>query len=270
MSLRIVSLGFLASAIATPLNNVARNTCNPCNPQGASGSNPPSVGPDLKSLYLDILESVKDIHFEVEKRWADPVDARDDVFCCQETLDCVKVQNLNIPMCYDKFTTNYAFPDRSYGSLTTGDYTQGEDKANLLTGQFTKDGSEGNIYSDDTSAKPNTATLSVPPQWTGSGVGSAIPPTAIASVAPMTTTASSQTSDQTTAAESAQSSGKPTATAASAASQPTGSTTATSVESSAAASASPSQGAAAQGRPAFYNSFAMSFFTAFMYTFYAL
>ncbi|KAF2445997.1 hypothetical protein P171DRAFT_332175, partial [Karstenula rhodostoma CBS 690.94] len=177
MSLRIISLAFIASALATPLEKVGRDACNLCSPEGATGSNPPSIGPDLSSLYTDVLASVKDIHFKA--RSADLVEARDDAFCCAETLDCVNVQNLNIPMCYDKFTTNFAFEDRSYGSLTTGDYTQSGSEANLLTGQYSKEGTEGNIYSEDPAAKPNTATLSVPPQWTEPGVGSAIPLTAI-------------------------------------------------------------------------------------------
>lgn len=232
MSLRVVSLAILAAAFASPLDKAAREACNPCNPSGATGSNPPSVGSDLKSLYTDVLESVKDIHFD--KRWADPVELRADGFCCAETLDCVNVHNLNIPMCYDKFTTNFAFPDGSYGSLTTGDYTQGESEANLFTGQYTKNGSEGNIYSDDPSAKPNTATLSIPPQWTDAGAGSAIPPTAIAGSA----TAPAETSVHAKAT---------TATATT--SEATGSSSSASVPNSQAAPAASSPGAAVRGHP---------------------
>lgn len=183
----LLSFALLATAHATSSENVPRDDCDPCNPQGATGTSPPTFGPDLKSMYLDLLASVKDIHFQ--KRWADSIGARDDGFCCRQSLDCVNVQNLNVPICYDKFTTNYAFPDGSFGSLTTGDYTQGGSQANLISGQYTKEGGEtGDIYAEDTSAKPNTATLSIPPQFTGSGVGSAIPPSEIGSVVVITTT----------------------------------------------------------------------------------
>jgi hypothetical protein len=187
MSPKSIFLGLLvACAHRAAADVVARDNCNPCNPQGATGTKPPPFGPDLKSLYTNMLVSVKDIHFR--KRNADSIDARDDGFCCRESLDCVNVQSLNVPMCYDKFTTNYQFPDGSFGSLTTGDYTQGGSKANLLNGQYTKDGGEsGNIYAEDVSAKPNTATLSIPPQYTAAGQGSAIPASEIGSVVVITT-----------------------------------------------------------------------------------
>ncbi|KAF9733438.1 hypothetical protein PMIN06_007559 [Paraphaeosphaeria minitans] len=239
MSLRLLSLTFIASALATSLEKVARDACNPCNPSGATGSNPPSIGPDLSSLYTDVLASVKGIHFKA--RSANSVKARDDGFCCAETLDCVNVQNLNIPMCYDKFTTNFAFADRSYGSLTTGNYTQGSSEANLFTGQYSKDGTEGNIYSEDPAARPNTETLSIPPQWTEAGVGSAIPPTAIVG----SVSAPAQTSVETTATASSQISGQTSASSGSAASQATDSAT-SGVE---AASATSTPGAADKGTP---------------------
>ena len=190
MSLGFLSLALLATVHATPIDAVARDACEPCNPQGATGTNPPTIGSELKSMYIDLLGSVKDIHFR--KRWTDLVLRRADGFCCRETLECVNVENLNIPMCYDKFTTQYAFQDGSWGSLTTGEYNrekQDGSVVNLISGEYSKAGGEkGDIYSDDPGAKPNTATLSIPPQWTGTGVGSAIPATELASVVVGTTT----------------------------------------------------------------------------------
>lgn len=175
MLTQIITLGFLATTQAISLKNVPRDTCKPCSPEGATGTTSPSFGPDLKNLYIDVLASVDGIHFR--KRNSDGTLApRVDGFCCHESLDCVNIQNLNVPMCYDKFTTNYQLPDGAYGSLTTGDFTSGASKANLLTGEYTEDGGEsGNIYADDPAAKPNTATMSIPPQFTATGVGSAIP-----------------------------------------------------------------------------------------------
>ncbi|KAF2876532.1 hypothetical protein BDV95DRAFT_602512 [Massariosphaeria phaeospora] len=183
MSLRFLALALLATVHA----NSARQACSPCNPQGATGTNAPAVGSGLASLYTNVLASVKDIHFR--KRQMKAVVAREDGFCCRQTVDCVKVQTQNIPMCYDKFTTQYTFPDGSFGSLTTGDYISGQLKANLISGEYTKEGGDkGDIYAEDAAAKPNTATMSIPPQWTAEGVGSAIPATELGSVVLITAT----------------------------------------------------------------------------------
>ncbi|QDS71601.1 hypothetical protein FKW77_006508 [Venturia effusa] len=49
-------------------------------------------------------------------------------------------------------------------------------KVNLITGEFSAaTGTHSNIYSGKNGSQPNTATLAIPPQWTSSGVGSAIP-----------------------------------------------------------------------------------------------
>lgn len=244
MSLRLLSLALLTTVYATPLDLIARDECKPCAPEGATGTDPPEIGSDLKDMYVDLLESVKDIHFR--KRETDSVVARADGFCC--VLDCVNVQNLNIPMCYDKFTTQYAFPDGSYGSLTTGEYNQDGGKVNLINGNYTKAGGEtGDIYSADPGAKPNTATLSIPPQWTSAGVGSAIPATELASVVSVTTTNSAP--GQTNAA---------TTSAAGASSQ------------TVAAASSSSTAAAGQINADSSVSFGMSIFSALMYAIYAL
>jgi hypothetical protein len=152
-------------------------------------------------------------------------------------------------MCYDKFTTNFAFPGSAWGSLTTGEYEGGDGgKANLISGEYTKAGGEkGDIYAENPSEKPNTATLSIPPQFTGTGVGSAVPATEIASVV---TNAPSQTN------------GPATTTPAT-----TGSATAT--QDSAAASSS-STGAANHVIVNSQTSYGMSIFTAIMYAIYAL
>jgi len=149
----------------------------------------PNVGPDMSSLYVDLLSSVAGIHFSkrelgtideaiIEKRGSPSM-------CCAQGTSCLNLQGFNVPMCYDKFTTDYILADGSYGTITNGEYSGADgSKVNLLTGNFTiSNGQNGNIYSNNESAKPNTATLSIPPQWTATGVGSAIPITELASVA---------------------------------------------------------------------------------------
>jgi hypothetical protein len=189
MSLKTFTLALAAIACASPLEspNKASNDdpCEPCQPNGSTGLTPPAIGSDLKSLYTDVLASVKGISFD--KRAPASLLVRASGFCCRASLDCVNVQSLNIPMCYDKFTTNFAFADGSYGSLTTGEYSSGGNSANLLTGAYTAGSQQGNIYSANPADKPNTSTLSIPPQFTGTGVGSAVPPNQLGSVIVYTT-----------------------------------------------------------------------------------
>ncbi|KAF2134563.1 hypothetical protein P153DRAFT_352544 [Dothidotthia symphoricarpi CBS 119687] len=192
MSLRLFSLALVATATAFPSQPLGKATsddaCNLCQPEGATGTNPPAVGSDLSSLYNEVLASVQGISFR--KRSTESLQVRQtEGFCCRQTLDCVNVQSVNIPMCYDKFTTNFAFSDGSYGSLTTGDYTSSGSSANLLSGEYTSSsGEKGNIYANAPQAKPNTATMSKPPQFTGTGVGGALPASELGSVIIYTTT----------------------------------------------------------------------------------
>ena len=189
MSLKYFALALAATAAAAPgspfqaleAQASSDNPCEPCQPSGATGMDPPSVGSDLSTLYINVLDSVKGISFSKRSGMTRRADSG---FCCVASLNCVNVASLNIPMCYDKFTTNFKFADGSYGSLTTGDYNSNNQQINLLTGNYTG----GNIYSAAPQDKPNTATLSVPAQYTGTGVGGAIPASELGSVVVYTTT----------------------------------------------------------------------------------
>ncbi|KAF9696320.1 hypothetical protein EKO04_005329 [Ascochyta lentis] len=189
MSLKYFTLALAATAYAAPgspfealeARASSDNPCKPCQPSGATGTNPPAVGSDLSSLYVNVLNSVQGISFSKRGLTAR---AATSGFCCAASLNCVNVQSLNIPMCYDKFTTNFKFPDGSFGSLTTGNYTSNGQEINLLSGDY----SGGNIYSADPKDKPNTSTLAVPPQYTATGVGAAIPASELGSVVVYTTT----------------------------------------------------------------------------------
>jgi hypothetical protein len=206
MSLKLFTLTLAAIASASPFEPLTKASsdipCEPCKPQGATALTPPSVGSDLAPLYSEVLESIKDIRAPAAKRSFHG--RAEEGFCCRQSLDCVNVQNLNIPMCYDKFTTNFAFADGSYGSITTGEYHSGSSdaKANLISGDFSASGQDGNIYADQPDAKPNTATMSIPAQFTGTGVGAALAPTELGSIIVYTTTIPGTTySAPTTVAE---------------------------------------------------------------------
>lgn len=92
-------------------------------------------------------------------------------------------------MYQDNYTTNYFLPGGSYGQIHDGSYSSTNGStANLLTGNYTLgDGSSGNIYGTP-ATPPNTATLTLPTQDTSSGVGSAIPVTALGQEVTYTTT----------------------------------------------------------------------------------
>lgn len=91
----------------------------------------------------------------------------------------------------DKFTTNFYLPDGSYGTIVSGNYMASDgSSANLLSGAYTlANGTSGDIYkSSNSPAKPNTSTLTLPKQFTGSGVGNVIPASALGGVATYTIT----------------------------------------------------------------------------------
>ncbi|EKG17633.1 hypothetical protein MPH_05081 [Macrophomina phaseolina MS6] len=161
-----------------------------CNPPGASTTTLPALGPDLSGLYLSLLDSVKGISFE--KRAQQHHHRRRDntpSFCCATGTSCLTLSTFSLPFCYDKFTTNFLFPDGSSGTIHTGSFAAADGAtADLLAGTYTNGSTTGNLYSADPAAKPNTATLSIPPQYTASGVGSAIPLTALGTVVVITTT----------------------------------------------------------------------------------
>lgn len=185
----------LAAAVgATPLELDARDTtCSSgftvCSPNGAKSNTSPKVGSDMSAFYTSLLSSTNGIHFSSRSTLEMTLDVRASgpSMCCASGTNCVNLQNYNIPFCYDKFTTNYVLPDGSTGNINSGAYDGADgSKANLLTGNYTSGGQSGNIYGNAANA-PNTATLSIPPQFTGTGVGSAIPLTALASIVVYTT-----------------------------------------------------------------------------------
>lgn len=100
----------------------------------------------------------------------------------------------------DKFTTNYFLPGGAQGQIVSGNYTSPDgSKANLLSGDYTlANGASGNIYTSAPASKPNTATLSVPTQFTGSGVGGAIASNSLGQLITYTTTIPGTTKPATT------------------------------------------------------------------------
>ena len=100
----------------------------------------------------------------------------------------------------DHFTTNFILPDGSYGTLDSGLYHAADGGGAFLgNGSFSTAGGKptGNLYGDAAHA-PNTATLPVPTPFTGTGVGSAIPATALGGLATYTLTLAGTTVAPTT------------------------------------------------------------------------
>lgn len=273
-------------AYANPTENRPRDECKPCNPSGAKNDSPPAVGPGLSSMYIQLLDSVKGIHF---KRSEDSimVEGRASGLCCQSGSECINVQGLNVAMCYDKFTTNYILADGSYGSIKSGEYSAKDGaKANLITGKYTKsNGESGDIFADNITAKPNVATLSIPPQFTGTGIGSAIPASELGSIVVYTTTIPAKTFTAPTVIPASTVlttvSGRTSVVSTIPPTTITGPTTIApkttvitstrgQVQETAAAMGSSSKGAAGHVSTDTSASFGMSLFTALMYAIYAL
>ncbi|KAI4140133.1 MAG: hypothetical protein LQ341_003949 [Variospora aurantia] len=104
---------------------------------------------------------------------------------------CLLLDGLNLPFCYDNYTTNYFLPGGTTGQIVSGNYNGTDGQANLISGDYTRfdDGTTGNIYgSADSPDRPNTSTLPIPTQYTAAGSDSAIAASALGQVATVTTT----------------------------------------------------------------------------------
>ncbi|KAL2434740.1 hypothetical protein ABEF95_006627 [Exophiala dermatitidis] len=154
----------------------------PCSPDGASARDVPVIGPGLAQLYFDLIQTVDPSTVRAYGNTGAAARAggrRQSAgrICCAQNTQCLLVLSYNIPVCWDRFTTNYYLPDGSYGSISSGNYTTpAGDHANLITGTYElANGQTGNIYEEDPIEQPNTSTLLLPTPFTSSGVGSAIP-----------------------------------------------------------------------------------------------
>ncbi|KAI9876323.1 MAG: hypothetical protein M1830_006763 [Pleopsidium flavum] len=201
------ALSFTFLVRANPLELVARQNCadnyNKCSPSGATATDTPPVGNALSSLYVDIVNSISGIKIKRDLEEIPEVlqdRASSNPVCCVEGTLCLLLHDLNVPFCYDKFTTNFFLPDGSYGTITTGNYSSADGSAaNLLSGNYTlANGTLGNVYTGNEAAKPNTATLSMPTPYTSAGVGSAIPASILGGEATYTTTIPGTTVEPTT------------------------------------------------------------------------
>ncbi|ESZ99591.1 hypothetical protein SBOR_0002 [Sclerotinia borealis F-4128] len=182
---------FIAPAVLAALLLDSRGDCRQgytlCSPAAATNANTPQIGDsDFVNLFQDIvLSSLPASKRSLSSSSEANNEKRDSAsLCCVSSLTCLSMHSLNIPFCYDQFTTNYYLSDDSYGTVVGGSYTSSSGAtANLETGDYTnEDETTGNIYSSNEAAKPNTATLPMPSQFTASGVGSAIPASALGGV----------------------------------------------------------------------------------------
>ncbi|KAL8941425.1 MAG: hypothetical protein Q9211_001834 [Gyalolechia sp. 1 TL-2023] len=189
-------------AVVANSNLEARAGCgdnySKCNPKGVSSSaEAPTVGTELAPLYNNLLTSVNG----ATKSRRAFVEARDEFglllearastnLCCADGTLCLLLQGLNLPFCYDNYTTNYFLPGGATGQIVSGDFSSAGGQANLISGDYTlTGGTTGNVYgSEDSPERPNTSTLPIPPQYTASGPGTVIAATALGQVITVTST----------------------------------------------------------------------------------
>ncbi|CAF9935434.1 MAG: hypothetical protein ALECFALPRED_006391 [Alectoria fallacina] len=175
----------------------ARGACSSsytaCNPKGAATTNEPPVGTGISVLFVDVVDTLDSANLAKREAGQDTsvieTRAAGGSLCCADGTICLLLQDLDLSFCYDNYTTNFFLPGGSYGQVHDGSYTSTDGStANLLTGNYTLgNGSSGNIYGTP-ATPPNTATLTLPTQDTASGVGSAIPLTALGQEITYTTT----------------------------------------------------------------------------------
>ncbi|KAJ9211698.1 hypothetical protein DTO166G4_6705 [Paecilomyces variotii] len=155
-----------------------------CHPPGTAGSSEDTV-----HLYQNLVDSVDDMSTKRDVMFEASLLERSSVptLCCVQSMQCLLLNNDQVPFCWDRFTTNVYFADGWYGSIANGNFTSPSGRrVNLITGEYA-DGS-GNIYSANLGARPNTATMDLPTPWTSKGVGSAIPASILGAPATYTVT----------------------------------------------------------------------------------
>lgn len=149
-----------------------------CSPVSATSLKTPQIGdPSIQDLYTDLISSSLPSSDPKASPPVIPQSSSGPSLCCSQYQQCMTLNNILIPFCYSRFTTNFFLPDGSYGTVISGNYTSSSGAtANLLTGEYRfKNGTTGNIYAGNEAARPNIATLAIPSQFTGKGVGTVVP-----------------------------------------------------------------------------------------------
>ncbi|KAI9848328.1 MAG: hypothetical protein M1837_000592 [Sclerophora amabilis] len=141
--------------LASSLSSVARGqtVCAnqnfvPCHPEGAKSIETPDIEDHPAVVFTNLMESVctKD-PVQSKKVSQDPKLA----LCCHSGSECRLLSKYNVPFCFDRSTTEFAFADGSTGYLKSGQYTDVfGDSINLITGDYKLvEGDSGNVFKDD-------------------------------------------------------------------------------------------------------------------------
>ncbi|KAK3170687.1 hypothetical protein OEA41_002769 [Lepraria neglecta] len=152
-----------------------------CSPKGASTTEPP-VGSALSSIFVDIVNTV-----DSNKNQKRDTQQDEGALCIRASGEMVSSVTNVLRQLHHELTPLCD----SYGQIVSGNYTSSDGStANLISGNYTlADGTSGNIYGSSSSpSKPDTATLSLPTQYTASGSGTAILGTALGKKITYTTT----------------------------------------------------------------------------------
>jgi hypothetical protein len=119
MRLHILRFAFIATtAFIFASRSQASDNCKAgftlCAPPGATSETTPQIGTlAFQDLYEDIVFS----SLPPSSKSSSSTSAAS--LCCTTSLSCVLMVDLEIPFCYDRFTTNYFLPDGSYGTVAS-------------------------------------------------------------------------------------------------------------------------------------------------------
>lgn len=117
MRLHLLRIALVATATFTfTSHSQAGDACAEgftlCAPRGATSERSPQIGsPAFERLFVDIVFSSLPPSSERS------LVASSTSLCCHSTMSCLLMSNLEIPFCYDPFTTDYYLPDGSYGTV---------------------------------------------------------------------------------------------------------------------------------------------------------
>ncbi|KAI9823854.1 MAG: hypothetical protein M1826_007600 [Phylliscum demangeonii] len=145
-TLALLMVAFLAISISAANQHDVRLVCSvgykPCKPY-AFDVGPllePIEGSAIAKMYVDSIRSLGGQSRSISQvqQFVNVLGYEDQAepVCCTQSSLCAIVTQLDVPYCYDRRTSDFFFPDGSYGSVSVGNVTiSNGNGGNLATGE---------------------------------------------------------------------------------------------------------------------------------------